>query len=241
MLAAYGFGPASWSVGRHGGRRSYASHSPTTCSWHLMSRPYGLRLPATTLPTRGAVSSRRCATVRQVPDHRGRSQEHRPLRRGPRGRARPSSSCITSTTTRCVAGSPRRSARTRSPHGHVGAAGTRRRSAMTWSSRRRLARQACAAPSGRWPEAASAPPSGITLATATRVPLVHMYATDATLRVGVSHAPAVAPAVLPDLLAFVARTRSPAERVTTLTAHWGHQPPRTQTPTTKLVLQRDAV
>ena len=37
-----------------------------------------------------------------------------------------------------------------------------RRSAMTSSSRRRLAQQACAAPSGRSPEAASARPSGIT-------------------------------------------------------------------------------
>ena len=43
---------------------------------------------------------------------------------------------------------------------------------------------------------------GYYLATGTRVPVMHMYATDATLRVGVSHARAV----LPDLLAFIART-----------------------------------
>ena len=49
---------------------------------------------------------------------------------------------------------------------------------------------------------------GYYLATGTRVPLMHMYATDATLRVGVSHARAV----LPDLLAFVARTRFPRNR-----------------------------
>ena len=66
---------------------------------------------------------------------------------------------------------------------------------------------------------------------------MHMYATDATLRVGVSHARAV----LPDLLAFVARTRYPAEQVTTLTAHWDDAPTAYATRTTKLVLQRDAV
>jgi threonine dehydrogenase-like Zn-dependent dehydrogenase len=78
---------------------------------------------------------------------------------------------------------------------------------------------------------------GYYLATGTRVPLMHMYATDATLRVGVSHARAV----LPDLLAFVARTRYPAEQITTLTAHWDDAPTAYATRTTKLVLQRDAV
>jgi threonine dehydrogenase-like Zn-dependent dehydrogenase len=78
---------------------------------------------------------------------------------------------------------------------------------------------------------------GYYLATGTRVPLMHMYATDATLRVGVSHARAV----LPDLLAFVARTRYPAELVTTLTADWDEAPTAYATRTTKLVLQRDAV
>ena len=45
---------------------------------------------------------------------------------------------------------------------------------------------------------------GYYLGAGTRVPLMRMYATDATLRLGVSHARAV----LPDVLAFVARTGS---------------------------------
>ena len=78
---------------------------------------------------------------------------------------------------------------------------------------------------------------GFYLATGTRVPLMRMYATDATLRIGVSHARAV----LPDLLAFVARTGFPAEQVTTLTADWDDAPTAYAARTTKLVLQRDAV
>lgn len=78
---------------------------------------------------------------------------------------------------------------------------------------------------------------GYYLATGTRVPLMHMYATDATLRVGVSHARAV----LPDVLDFVARTGYPAERVTTLTAPWDDAPRAYAAHTTKLVIQRDAV
>jgi threonine dehydrogenase-like Zn-dependent dehydrogenase len=76
---------------------------------------------------------------------------------------------------------------------------------------------------------------GYYLAAGTRVPLMRMYATDATLRVGVSHARAV----LPELLAFVARTGYPAERVTTLTADWHDAPIAYATRTTKVVLQRD--
>jgi threonine dehydrogenase-like Zn-dependent dehydrogenase len=78
---------------------------------------------------------------------------------------------------------------------------------------------------------------GYYLATGTRLPLMHMYATDATLRIGVSHARAV----LPDLLAFVARTGYPAEQVTTLTADWDDAPTAYAARTTKLVLQRDAL
>lgn len=78
---------------------------------------------------------------------------------------------------------------------------------------------------------------GYYLASGTRLPLMQMYATDATLRVGVSHARAV----LPDLLAFVARSGYPAEQVTTLTADWDDAPTAYATRTTKLVLQRDAV
>jgi threonine dehydrogenase-like Zn-dependent dehydrogenase len=78
---------------------------------------------------------------------------------------------------------------------------------------------------------------GYYLATGTRVPLMHMYATDATLRVGVSHARAV----LPDLLAFIARTGYPAEQVTTVTADWDDGPSAYAARTTKVVLQRDTV
>jgi threonine dehydrogenase-like Zn-dependent dehydrogenase len=76
---------------------------------------------------------------------------------------------------------------------------------------------------------------GYYLATGTRVPLMRMYATDATLRIGVSHARAI----LPSLLAFVERTGFPAERVTTLTADWEDAPRAYTARTTKLVLQRD--
>ena len=76
---------------------------------------------------------------------------------------------------------------------------------------------------------------GYYLASGTRVPLMRMYATDATLRLGVSHARAV----LPALLAFVERTGFPAEEVTTLTADWDEAPSAYTARTTKLVLQRD--
>ena len=76
---------------------------------------------------------------------------------------------------------------------------------------------------------------GYYLATGTRVPLMHMYATDATLRLGVSHARAI----LPDLLEFVDRTGFPAERVTTLAADWDDAPTAYAAKTTKLVLRRD--
>jgi threonine dehydrogenase-like Zn-dependent dehydrogenase len=76
---------------------------------------------------------------------------------------------------------------------------------------------------------------GYYLATGTRVPLMRMYATDAALRVGVSHARAV----LPELLAFVARTGFPAERVTTLSAAWEDSPRAYAERTTKVVLHRE--
>jgi threonine dehydrogenase-like Zn-dependent dehydrogenase len=75
---------------------------------------------------------------------------------------------------------------------------------------------------------------GYYLASGTRVPLMRMYATDATLRLGVSHARAV----LPDLLAFVDRTGFPAERVATLTADWEEAPSAYAARTTKVVLER---
>lgn len=75
---------------------------------------------------------------------------------------------------------------------------------------------------------------GYYVAPATRVPLMHMYATDATLRLGVSHPHAV----LGELLDFVARTGFEAERVTTLTADWEQAPSAYAARTTKLVLRR---
>jgi threonine dehydrogenase-like Zn-dependent dehydrogenase len=76
---------------------------------------------------------------------------------------------------------------------------------------------------------------GYYLGAGTRVPLMRMYATDATLHLGVSHARAV----LPELLAFVERTGFAAERVTTLTAGWDDAPTAYAARTTKVVLQRD--
>jgi threonine dehydrogenase-like Zn-dependent dehydrogenase len=76
---------------------------------------------------------------------------------------------------------------------------------------------------------------GYYMATGTRLPVMHMYATSANLHVGVSHARAV----LPELLDFVARTDFPAEDVTTLTADWDDAPAAYTAHTTKLVLERD--
>ncbi|MEU7860225.1 alcohol dehydrogenase catalytic domain-containing protein [Nonomuraea sp. NPDC049141] len=76
---------------------------------------------------------------------------------------------------------------------------------------------------------------GYYLATGTRVPLMRMYATDATLHLGVSHTRAI----LPELLDFVHRTGFPAERVTTLTAEWDQAPEAYRARTTKVVLRRD--
>jgi alcohol dehydrogenase len=76
---------------------------------------------------------------------------------------------------------------------------------------------------------------GYYVAPATPVPLMRMYATDATLRLGVSHPRAV----LPELLDFVERTGFAAERVTTLTADWEQAPQAYARRTTKVVLRRD--
>lgn len=76
---------------------------------------------------------------------------------------------------------------------------------------------------------------GYYVAPCTPVPLMHMYASDATLKLGVSH---VRP-ILPELLEFVARTGFPAEEVTTLTAPWEDAPDAYVEHTTKLVLYRD--
>lgn len=76
---------------------------------------------------------------------------------------------------------------------------------------------------------------GYYLGSGTRVPLMRMYATDATLRVGVSHSRAV----LPRMLDFVQRAGFPAERVTTLDAPWDEAPAAYAAKTAKLVLRRD--
>jgi len=76
---------------------------------------------------------------------------------------------------------------------------------------------------------------GYYLSTGTRLPLMRMYATDATLRIGVSHARAL----IPDLLAFIAETGFEAERVTSLTAPWDDAPGAYLAKTTKVVLTRD--
>ncbi len=75
---------------------------------------------------------------------------------------------------------------------------------------------------------------GYYIAPGTKVPLMHMYATSATLKVGVSH---VRP-ILPELLAFVAQTCFPAEKASTMVADWEDAPKAYTTHTTKLVLQR---
>lgn len=134
------------------------------------------------------------------------------------------------------AGSPGRSARTRRALG----ARSRRRAATI---RYDVVVEASSRAAGLRRAIRSLTPGGICtavgyyLATGTRVPLMHMYATDATLRVGVSHARAV----LPDLLAFIARRGFPAEDVTTLTADWDDAPTAYAARTTKVVIQRDVV
>ncbi len=76
---------------------------------------------------------------------------------------------------------------------------------------------------------------GYYLGTGTRLPLMRMYANDATLHIGVSHSRAT----LPELLDFVRRTGFPAERVATTVADWDDAPRAYATKTAKLVLRRD--
>ena len=76
--------------------------------------------------------------------------------------------------------------------------------------------------------------TGYYLATGTKVPIMDMYATSATLRVGISH---VRP-ILPTLLEFIASTGFPAEHVTSLLADWEDAPAAYAERATKLVLQR---
>jgi threonine dehydrogenase-like Zn-dependent dehydrogenase len=76
--------------------------------------------------------------------------------------------------------------------------------------------------------------TGYYLSPGTKLPVMDMYATSATLHVGVSH---VRP-VLPELLDFIATTGFEAERVTSLVADWDEAPEAYQAHTTKLVLHR---
>lgn len=78
---------------------------------------------------------------------------------------------------------------------------------------------------------------GYYVGTNTGVPLMHMYATDITLHLGISHPRAV----LPELLAWVAQHDFPAERVTTHLDDFDAAPTAYATRTTKLVLHRPAI
>jgi alcohol dehydrogenase len=77
--------------------------------------------------------------------------------------------------------------------------------------------------------------TGYYLAPGTKVPVMDMYATSATLNIGVS---SVRP-VLPELLEFVASSGFPAEKVTSLLADWEDAPTAYAERTIKLVLHRD--
>jgi alcohol dehydrogenase len=69
---------------------------------------------------------------------------------------------------------------------------------------------------------------------ATGIPLMQMYANDATLRTGVSHARAA----LPEVLALIASGRFDPARVTTLVADWEDAPAAFLERTTKVVVGR---
>ncbi|MFG1931271.1 hypothetical protein ACGFK1_11505 [Mycobacterium sp. NPDC048908] len=77
-------------------------------------------------------------------------------------------------------------------------------------------------------------PVGFYLPPGTKVPLMHMYFNDATLKFSVSSVRRV----LPEPLDFVAAEDFPAELVTTLTADWDEAPEAYKAHTTKLVLHR---
>jgi len=76
--------------------------------------------------------------------------------------------------------------------------------------------------------------NGYYLGTNTLLPVMDMYATSATLQVGVSH---VRPH-LPEMLDFIARTGFEAERVTSLLADWDDAVEAYPAHTTKVVLHR---
>ncbi|NEA37554.1 alcohol dehydrogenase catalytic domain-containing protein [Streptomyces sp. SID13031] len=76
--------------------------------------------------------------------------------------------------------------------------------------------------------------TGYYFASGIKVPIMDMYATSATLKVGVSH---VRPH-LPELLDFIVRSNFSAELVTSVLADWEDAPEAYATHTTKLVLHR---
>ena len=76
--------------------------------------------------------------------------------------------------------------------------------------------------------------TGYYLAPGTKIPVMDMYATSTTLKVGVSH---VRPH-LPELLDFIAQHKFPAENVTSIVADWDDAPEAYASHTTKLVLHR---
>jgi threonine dehydrogenase-like Zn-dependent dehydrogenase len=80
-------------------------------------------------------------------------------------------------------------------------------------------------------------PVGYYLPPGTKVPLMHMYANVATLKIGVSN---VRP-ILPEILDYVAREDFPAELVTTMVADWDDASEAYKAHTTKLVLHRPRV
>lgn len=77
--------------------------------------------------------------------------------------------------------------------------------------------------------------TGYYLAPGTKIPVMDMYATSATLEVGVS---SVRPH-LPELLDFFATSTFAAEKVTSLLADWEDAPQAYTAHTTKLVLHRE--
>lgn len=77
--------------------------------------------------------------------------------------------------------------------------------------------------------------NGYYLGTGTLIPVMDMYATSATLQVGVSH---VRPH-LPAMLDFIAETGFEAERVTSLLADWDDAVDAYAAHTTKVVLHRE--
>lgn len=77
--------------------------------------------------------------------------------------------------------------------------------------------------------------TGYYVGTGTKLPVMDMYATSATLRVGVSN---VRPR-LPELLDFVVRSDFPAEKVTSTLLPWEDAPDGYAAHTTKLVLHRE--